>query len=95
MADPVIEAAFIDMQRVSPGNGMHAKDDGIPGERHLRIRSIQHVSTERLWRRAEYLYHLLYTPEGLSLFDAPRRKLVQLGATLLAIRSELARRQQL
>ena len=76
-------------QRTTPGPGAGLKDDGHPGDKSIRIRSIPNVATARLKRRAEHINKTINTPEGLHKFDEPRRSLIHLGVNLLAIKHEL------
>jgi hypothetical protein len=88
-SDPVLDQWSESRKRTEPGKGAELKDDGVPGSKSIKIRSIPNVSTERLKRRSEHIERIINTPEGLHSFDEPRRTLIHLGVNNLAIKHEL------
>jgi ABC-type cobalamin/Fe3+-siderophores transport system ATPase subunit len=72
---------------------MHKEDDGHSGDVSVKVKSIPHLPTARLERRAAVLHHMTQTPEGLHAFDDVRRELVHHSIRLLAITHELKLRK--
>ena len=60
--------------------------------RIVRNRSIPNVDSERLIDDLFTLHDMLHTPQGLRVFDGPRRQLVDLGMKARLIHAELVRR---
>lgn len=90
--DPHLRIAKASLARIRAGPGIYVPDDGLPGERDVRLASIPFLPTDRLARRAAVLRRTLFTPDGMHAWDDKRRRLVYAGMTLKAIDHELALR---
>jgi hypothetical protein len=61
--------------------------------RIVRTKSIPNVDNDRLLTDLGRLHDMFHTPEGLAVFDGPRRQLVDNGMKCLAIQRELTSRK--
>ena len=81
------------MARTSPGQGASLKDDGVSGDKSIKIKSIPNVSTARLERRLKWLNDHTRGTDALRDFDQSKRSLVHYGVNRLAIQHELRLRR--
>lgn len=79
------------LKRTEPGPGKDQADDGVPGETHLKLKSIPNVSTARLLRRRAFISPFTAgetPPDG----DDSRAKMRDHGMHKLCIDHELTLR---